>query len=162
MERIKVSFEIWIQLLGMLGVLGGLIFVGLEMQQSQRIAIAGQIQARNDVLMSFLQTPLEGNVTLSKIINNYWDSTGVSDLEPLTEEERQVALQMMRVATYGLRNTFQQYNLGMIPGDTFEFTMQKFIGIYDTCYYRPMVIGNISQDLHDFLESNSQVECVSN
>ena len=53
MEKIKVSFEIWIQLLGMLGVLGGLIFVGLEMQQSQRIAIAGQIQARNDVLMSW-------------------------------------------------------------------------------------------------------------
>ena len=69
MEKIKVSFEIWIQLLGMLGVLGGLIFVGLEMQQSQRIAIAGQIQARNDVLMSFLQTPLEGNVTLSKIVD---------------------------------------------------------------------------------------------
>ena len=51
MEKIKVSFEIWIQLLGMLGVLGGLIFVGLEMQQSQRIAIAGQIQARNQMLL---------------------------------------------------------------------------------------------------------------
>ena len=51
MKRIKVSFEIWVQLLGMIGVLGGLIFVGLEMQQSQRIAIAGQIQARNGVLM---------------------------------------------------------------------------------------------------------------
>ena len=159
MKRIKVSFDTWIQLLGMIGVLGGLVFVGLEMQQSQRIAIAGQIQARNDVLMSFLQTPLEGNAMLSKIINNYWDLTGISDLESLTEEERQVALQMARVATYGLRNTFQQYNLGMITENTFEFTMQKFIGTYDTCYYRPMVIGNVSQDLRDFLESSSQVEC---
>ena len=73
MEKIKVSFEIWIQLLGMLGVLGGLIFVGLEMQQSQRIAIAGQIQARNDVLMSWLATPLEGNAMLSKVVNTYWE-----------------------------------------------------------------------------------------
>ena len=59
MNRIKVTFDTWIQLLGMLGVLGGLIFVGLEMQQSQRIAIAGQIQARNDVLMTWAATPLE-------------------------------------------------------------------------------------------------------
>ena len=43
----KVSIEVWIQLLGMLGVLGGLVFVGLEMQQTQRIALAGQVQARD-------------------------------------------------------------------------------------------------------------------
>ena len=30
MEKVKVSFDTWIQLLGMLGVLGGLVFVGLE------------------------------------------------------------------------------------------------------------------------------------
>ena len=29
MQKVKVSFDTWIQLLGMLGVLGGLIFVGL-------------------------------------------------------------------------------------------------------------------------------------
>ena len=45
-KNIKVSFDTWIQLLGMLGVLGGLVFVGLEMRQSQTIAIGGQIQAR--------------------------------------------------------------------------------------------------------------------
>ena len=155
----KVSLDIWLQTLGMLGVLGGLVFVGLEMQQSQRIAIAGQIQARNDALMSFLQTPLEGNTMLSKIINNYWDPTGITDLEPLTEEERQVALQIARVETYGLRNTFQQYNLGMIPEDTFEFTMQKFVGLYDTCYYRPMIVGNVSENIIEFLQSRSSVEC---
>ena len=35
----KVRIEVWIQLIGMLGVLGGLVFVGLEMRQSQLIAI---------------------------------------------------------------------------------------------------------------------------
>ena len=39
MKRIKVSFDTWIQLLGMIGVLGGLVFVGLQMEQPQRIAI---------------------------------------------------------------------------------------------------------------------------
>ena len=51
----KVSLDIWIQLLGMIGVLGGLVFVGLELQQSQRIAIASQIQARNDAIMAFFR-----------------------------------------------------------------------------------------------------------
>ena len=59
MQRIKVSFDTWIQLFGMLGVIGGLIFVGLEMQQTQRIAIASQVQARNDALMVFLLPPFK-------------------------------------------------------------------------------------------------------
>ena len=36
----KVSLDTWIQLLGMLSVLAGLLFVGLEMRQTQRIALA--------------------------------------------------------------------------------------------------------------------------
>jgi len=35
MKNVRVNFEGWIQLLGMVGVLGGLVFVGLEMRQSQ-------------------------------------------------------------------------------------------------------------------------------
>ena len=46
MKRIKVSFDTWIQLLGMVGVLGGLVFVGLEMQQTQKIALGEQQQTR--------------------------------------------------------------------------------------------------------------------
>mgnify|MGYP001289476054 CR=1 FL=1 len=36
----KIAIEDLIQLLGMVGIIGSLIFVGLEMQQSQRIAVA--------------------------------------------------------------------------------------------------------------------------
>ena len=162
MQRIKVSFDTWIQLLGMIGVLGGLVFVGLEMQQSQRIAIAGQIQARNDVLMSFLATPLEGNATLSKVVNTYWEQDGPLDLTQASNEEREVAMQMVRIGVFNLRNTYQQYNLEMIPEATFERTMQNLINIYDTCSFRKMVIANTSQELQGFLDSNSDVECVSN
>ncbi|MAQ69099.1 MAG: hypothetical protein CMQ09_08210, partial [Gammaproteobacteria bacterium] len=62
MQKIMVSFDTWIQLLGMLGVLGGLVFVGLEMQQTQRIAIAGQVQARAEMQVNRLLTGLEGNL----------------------------------------------------------------------------------------------------
>ena len=42
----RVSLDTWIQLSGMIGLLGGLIFVGLEMQQNQRIALAAQQTSR--------------------------------------------------------------------------------------------------------------------
>ena len=45
----KINLDTWIQLIGMLGVLAGLVFVGLELQQSQQIAMANAIQGRNQM-----------------------------------------------------------------------------------------------------------------
>ena len=55
----KVSIDTWIQLLGMLSVVAGLVFVGLEMQQTQRIALANQQQARTELISNRLLTELE-------------------------------------------------------------------------------------------------------
>jgi len=56
MKKVKVSFDTWIQLLGMVGVLGGLVFVGLEMQQSQRIALANTQQERTNTAIANFDT----------------------------------------------------------------------------------------------------------
>ena len=37
-----------LNVVGVLSVVGSLIFVGLELRQSQRIALAGQVQARTE------------------------------------------------------------------------------------------------------------------
>ncbi len=47
----KIATEDLIQLLGMVGIIGSLIFVGLEMRQSQRIAMAGQQMERTALLI---------------------------------------------------------------------------------------------------------------
>ena len=47
----KIPIESLIQLLGMVGIIGSLIFVGLEMRQSQRIAMAGQQMERTALLI---------------------------------------------------------------------------------------------------------------
>ena len=80
MKKIKVSFDTWIQLLGMTGVLGGLVFVGLEMQQTQRIAIAGQVQARAEMQVNRLLTGLEGNLDANRLF-----SIGTFDYELLSD-----------------------------------------------------------------------------
>ena len=36
----------WLQIVGMVGIIGSLIFVGLQLKQSQDIAVAGQNQER--------------------------------------------------------------------------------------------------------------------
>ena len=59
----KVSLDVWIQLIGMLGVLGGLVFVGLEMRQSQRIALAAQHQARSEMFMDQINAHTEAGIT---------------------------------------------------------------------------------------------------
>ena len=50
----KISLDTWIQLVGMLSVLGGLIFVGFEMQQNQRIALAAQQTARVELFSNMV------------------------------------------------------------------------------------------------------------
>ena len=43
----KVSLDTWIQLIGIISIVASLTFVGLEMRQSQRIALVSQIQERS-------------------------------------------------------------------------------------------------------------------
>ena len=64
MKKVQVSFDTWIQLLGMLGVLGGLVFVGLEMQQTQTIALAAQANARTEMLLARQLVSFEGRAEL--------------------------------------------------------------------------------------------------
>ena len=63
----KVRIEIWIQLIGMLGVLGGLVFVGLEMRQSQLIAIGAQLQARTELRAQAQLAPFERNIDVARV-----------------------------------------------------------------------------------------------
>ena len=45
----KIDVQDLIQLLGMIGIIGSLIFVGLEIRQSQRVAMAGQQMERTAI-----------------------------------------------------------------------------------------------------------------
>ena len=61
-------------LLGTLGIVGSLIFVGFEIQQNQNIAMASQLQERNAALMAFYSAPLEGSLDCFKT-NGGWNRT---------------------------------------------------------------------------------------
>ena len=58
----KISLDTWIQLVGLLSVLAGLVFVGLEMRLSRNIALASQIQARSNQGLSHMDTYIEAGI----------------------------------------------------------------------------------------------------
>ena len=64
----KISLDTWIQLLGMLSVLAGLIFVGLEMQQTQRIALATETSNRMYLVVEETYTTAEIGLDWSKVV----------------------------------------------------------------------------------------------
>jgi len=159
MQRVTVSFDTWVQLFGMIALLGGLVFVGLEMQQSQRIAIAGQVQARNDSLMSYIMVPLEGNTVALQFFDLSQVSEGNEIIDFSNEEERLVYDQIIRFRVVSLQNAWQQYNLGMIPEDTFEYTSDLIMRMYNNCYLRNLIQGRASQGFLSYLEANKKAEC---
>jgi|TARA_B110000438_G_C15320981_1_gene439520 hypothetical protein len=158
MKRIKVSFEIWIQLLGMLGVLGGLIFVGLEMQQSQRIAIAGQIQARNQMLLDN-QLAFLGEEPIGRSILSQGNPITFNP-ESLSEEEFAVWYQIMQTRAITIQNAFQQYQLDLLPDDVWEQATERILSHWTNCHIRPIWYTSAVPSFQRYLDA-LPAECVS-
>ena len=156
MKNIKVSFDTWVQLLGMVGILGGLVFVGLEMQQTQQIAIAGQTQARNQQQLDFflgvltteneaLRTTMRGNI-------------GEQDYPDLSQEEADVLRHVRTYRTITLQNAFQQYSVGLLPEDVWQQVEQRILSSWESCSFRPSFNGVIPS-FREYLESLPINDC---
>ena len=95
------------QLLGLIGVMASLIFVGMELRQSQTIALAGQIQARNQMLLDsqlvFLgEEPIGRQILAGGALEQI-------NPNPLSEEEYAVWRQIVESRAITIQNAFQQY-----------------------------------------------------
>ena len=129
MKNIKVSFDTWIQLFGMTGVLGGLVFVGLEMQQTQNIAIAGQQQGRAEITNNFLNSFIESGLDFQTV---YFQQEPNPDL---TTED--IAFRnSMHVSWFLYENDFYQYTQGLMDESTWQAKLAGIQIIYDFCAAR--------------------------
>jgi len=54
----------WLQILGAAGIIASCVFVGMQLKQSQEIAIAAQYQARHDAAAENLRVYLQSEITL--------------------------------------------------------------------------------------------------
>ena len=79
---VAVSFSGLANFLGTMGVIGSLVFVGIELRQTQNIAIAGQIQERAKMETDRILSYTQGNLQAQKFFSS---STLV--LEELSQNE---------------------------------------------------------------------------
>ena len=106
----KVSLDTWIQLIGLLGVLGGLVFVGLEMRQSHTIALATQVQARLEQLLDRNRTWFEGQWELGYTL-------ATTPYNQLTDSERWARDQDLDWIHRMQQNSYYQYKIGLLSDE---------------------------------------------
>lgn len=160
MSSSRKVLEVWsmaniTNFLGMLGVIGSLIFVGIEIRQNQEIAMAAQLSARNTALMSFYSAPLEGSEIALRLMEG-----GIEpEIDWTNDEERATLIAIVRVRILSLLNGYNQYNSGLLDEATFQYTLNRTLEIYENCRLREVVIQRVPNDFLEFLETNSVTEC---
>ena len=122
----KIAIEDLIQLFGMVGIIGSLIFVGLEMQQSQRIAVASQKQERAAITLDIINAFYEVDVDFQ---STYFDKD--SNYQLSTEE---IAYRnMVRKGWLLDENDFDQYKQGLMDELTWDAKLRGISVIYNSC-----------------------------
>jgi len=66
----------WLQVVGMFGVIASLIFVGMQMNQTQQIALSSTYQARSDATVEALVAAISSPEYLSASAKVYANKSG--------------------------------------------------------------------------------------
>jgi hypothetical protein len=152
MQRIKISFDTWIQLLGMLGVIGGLIFVGLEMRQSQMIALADQMNNRMSVLIEF------NNAFTAANLDFYAASTHQPEKDKLFSNAEKGARNAMNVQWSLHENDYFQYSRGFMTEEVWQAKLIATRNDLLTCDMRDIYewrVALVEEGFREILEGMS-------
>jgi len=137
----KIDIQDLIQLLGMVGIIGSLIFVGLEMRQSQRIALAGQQALRTQFFLDgvdALSEPQKSVQTITEML------TGKI---PVTEDYEWLIENNMHRNWWIYENDFVQYDLGLMDENVWQAKLNGMAITYNFCLMRP--VYNARQNVLD-------------
>ena len=132
---VAVSFTGVANFLGVVGVIGSLIFVGLELRQTQRIALADMEQRRSeqntDRALAFLTGEAEA------IANSRGKS--LSQLSPKENFLREMHWEW---ATQMQQNTLFQYEEGFISDSQWEIIAARILQSWNNCSSRELYDEN--------------------
>ena len=127
----KIDIQDLIQLLGIVGIIGSLIFVGLEMRQSQMIAQAGQQQDRTAIFFGLIGSNNEAGVD--------WHSTvyeaDVAKSEAYTSTEI-VRRNNFHAHLFTYENDYFQYMQGLMPQQVWDAKLVALEFFYNQCDMR--------------------------
>ena len=146
-----------VNLIGILGVIGSLIFVGMELRQSQRVALAAQQQARTSAIIDIIASFSEANSPAS------WASFVAQDLQLHTGDNRHLG----ENATYQLwmlyENDYLQYELGLMDEDIWRAKLSAMQYLYSKCAFKEvndLALSFSSSVLSDLVAEQNRKRCV--
>ncbi len=125
----KIAIEDLIQLLGMVGIIGSLVFVGLEMRQSQRIAIAGQQLGRSALFGDLINAYTEAGGDIQSL---YFEEKLNYTLTP----EEVIYRNGVHSAWLLYENDFYQYSQGLMEDDVWQAKQRGIELLYNRCFAR--------------------------
>lgn len=118
-----------INLISVLSVVGSLIFVGLELRQSQRIALASQVQARTDQALMRNLTFLEGEWELGHKIS----TTPYEDLSDAEQWARDQIFGWQRIMQ---QNNYFMYRTGLLDLEQWLVISERIKEQWNNCSIR--------------------------
>ena len=119
----KINLDAWIQLGGMISIVASLIFVGLEMKQSQTIALAAQQQARTEVFTDMINSLTESGISYQELV-----STSLKG-----EQEVTAQMNFAHSMLWVFENDFLQYRLGLVDETLWQSKLQVLITNFSSC-----------------------------
>ena len=152
----KIGLDVWIQLLGMLSVLAGLLFVGLEMRQSQRIALAEQQQQQRAAMeIENIHSFFEAGVDFDNVLRK--------NPADLSETESVARRLNYHNRLYIVENDFIQYQNGLMSPEVYEAKKQNLSFLMDQCDLREIFEWRKAFLSKEFLELINTVpnKCVN-
>ena len=121
----------WLQITGTFGIIASLVFVGLQMKQSQKIALSATYQARTSTSVDVSIGSLGSPEFISGVAKVYSD-----EVDSLTVEEF-IALKWEFDAYMQIyKNNHLQYELGFLPMDYWQKNVNAMRCFFEDPFYR--------------------------
>ena len=142
----KIEMHDLIQLLGMVGIIGSLIFVGLEMKQSQMIAQAGQNQERMGAAGDMVNT-------LNEVVADFQSLVfeNKRDYKDYLSDEEIIQRNLFHIFLFTYENDHFQYSRGLMPEDVWSAKLSAFAFFYNNCEMRSIIETRIQYYSEDFV-----------
>ena len=99
----------YLQTIGALGIIASLIFVGMELRQTQKIALNSQNQSRTETLIRATEFMYENGLPANDMISGN-----------IGEKDRDLLATYKHMAWWIYNNDFTQYKSGLMQKDLFE------------------------------------------
>ena len=145
-----------INAVGVLGVIASLIFVGLELQQSQRIALGTAAQARLDALAA------PRLAAIQTAPNAYEISGGqISEIQhsAMTDDEKIIWKSRTAIGALNLQNAWLQNELGLLPPILWEQAEDRALGGWKNRLTRPILSGQLTTAFKEYLAERIMKAC---